>query len=424
MTLIIRNARVVSPRRSHSVGKAPLRGREMDALHVIPLADIVIDDGHITSIKPLTNNLAAEAPQTPSLSSSWPVLDSHARTEIDAAGACVIPAFVDCHTHACFAGERLSEWEDKRQGVAYLDILARGGGIMSTVRSVRGASESTLTELLLQRLDIMLRCGSATIEVKSGYGLDTQTELKMLRAIHRAASAFPGTLIGTALLGHAIDDAEPGFVNRVIRETLPAVASEFPGIAVDAYCETGAWSLAQCVELFTAAQALGLPIRVHADQFNSLGMTREAARLGALSVDHLEASTDADLQALANSSTLGVALPICGVHLDNRFANARGLIDAGGALCIATNFNPGSSPCMSMCETIAMAVRRLCLSPSEAIVASTINPAALLGFADRGVIEPGARADLLILRGADERVLAFEIGYPPIARVIVSGRPI
>jgi imidazolonepropionase len=417
MSLIIRNARIVTHHRPAGGARSiagSLRGAAMDRVHVNALADITILDGRITRIEPSRaqpSSIAAPAasPDT---------------TEIDAAGAAVVAGFVDCHTHACFAGQRLGEWDDKRRGVPYLDILARGGGIMSTVRSVRDATESTLVELLLQRLDIMLRCGSTTIEVKSGYGLDTATELKMLRAIHRASAAFPGTLAPTALLGHAIDDAVPNFVDRVINETLPAVASEFPGIAIDAYCETGAWSVAQCVELFTKARSLGLPFRVHADQFNSLGMIEAAALLGALSVDHLEASTDDGLRTLATSNAFGVALPICGVHLDQRFANARRLIDLGGALCIATNFNPGSAPCMSMCETIAMAVRHLKISPHEALAGATINPAALLGFNDRGAIEIGSRADLLILRSADERALAFELGYPPIARVIVNGRPI
>ncbi|MBX9736159.1 MAG: imidazolonepropionase [Phycisphaerales bacterium] len=419
MSLIIRNARIVTHHRP-AVGArgiaGSLRGAAMDRVHVNALVDITILEGRITRIelsRAQPSSIAAPEPaSTPDT------------TEIDAAGNAVVAGFVDCHTHACFAGDRLSEWDDKRRGVPYLDILARGGGIMSTVRSVRDATESTLVELLLQRLDIMLRCGSTTIEVKSGYGLDTATELKMLRAIHRASAAFPGTLVPTALLGHAIDDAVPSFVDRVINETLPAVASEFPGIAIDAYCETGAWSVAQCVELFTKARSLGLPFRVHADQFNALGMIEAAVSLGALSVDHLEASTDDGLRTLATSSAFGVALPICGVHLDQRFANARRLIDLGGALCIATNFNPGSAPCMSMCETIAMAVRHLKISPHEALAGATINPAALLGFNDRGTIEIGSRADLIILRSTDERALAFELGYPPIARVIVNGRPI
>ncbi|CAN5703819.1 imidazolonepropionase [soil metagenome] len=406
--LVIRNARIVTPTRPAS---APNLGRAGDAaedLEVIPRADLTISGGLIESIKTVKPDAPPRAPK-------------RGVTELDAAGRALLPGLVDCHTHACFAGERLAEWDDKRRGVPYLDILKRGGGIMATVRAVRAASEAQLTDLLLPRLRAMLRCGSTTIEIKSGYGLTTADELKMLRAIAAARAHFPGTLVATALLGHALDDAQPGFVGRVTRETLPAVAAEFPGITVDAFCETGAWSLEQCILLFDRARALGLPIRVHADQFNSLGMLPAALRLGARSVDHLEATTPADLELLARSTTFGVMLPICGVHLDQRFAKGRKFLHLGGRLCIATNFNPGSAPSPSLCETIAMGVRHLGLAPSEAITAATLNPAALLGFTDRGAIAVGQRADLILLNSPDERALAFQLGYPPIDHVIVNG---
>lgn len=407
-SLSIRNARVFTPKTPAKPGQ-PLRAPNNDELTDLGLCDLLIDDGLISSIKPLKPNTKPRKPRA-----NIP--------ELDAKGRALLPGLIDCHTHACFAGSRLSEWDDKRRGVPYLDILKRGGGIMSTVRAVRDASQTTLTDLLLERLHTMLRCGSTTIEVKSGYGLSTDAELKMLRAIRDAADRFPGTVVPTALLAHAIDETQPGFVGRTTRETLPAVATEFPGITVDAFCEKGAWSLEQCALYYERARALNLPARVHADQFNSLGMTPAAVRLGFKSVDHLEASTPEDLTLLAQSPTIGVMLPICGLHLDNRYARGRKFLQAGGALCIASNFNPGSAPSPSLCEAIATSTRHLGLSPAEAIVASTHNPACLLGFKDRGRVEEGLRADLIILTDEDPRALAFQLGLPPLAHVITNGQ--
>ena len=261
------------------------------------------------------------------------------------------------------------------------------------------ASEPELAGLLLARLNRMLAHGSTTIEVKSGYGLDTESELKMLRAIARAAEAFPGTVIATACIGHAIDPdvAHNQFVRRTIDETLPSVTAEFPGIALDAYCEKGAWSLEECLALFDAGRAAGHPIRVHADQFNAMGMIEAAVERGFASVDHLEASDIRGLRRLAESETFGVMLPASGFHLDDRYGDGRAFIDAGGKLALATNYNPGSAPCWSMPFVIALAVRKLGLTPAEAIHASTAVGAELLGLEDRGKIEPGMRADLVVL---------------------------
>jgi imidazolonepropionase len=190
---------------------------------------------------------------------------------------------------------------------------------------------------------------------------------------------------------------------------------------VDAFCEKGAWSLRDCVRLFRAAIAAGHPIRVHADQFTSLGMVEEAIALGARSVDHLEASTAQTLAALAVSETFGVGLPVCGFHLDGRYAQLGKLVELGGKVCVATNYNPGSAPSPSMAFAIALAVRHCGLTAAQAIVAATLNPAVLLGFGDRGYIAPGARADLILLRHRDERALAYEVGDTPIRRVICGG---
>jgi imidazolonepropionase len=340
---------------------------------------------------------------------------------IDAGGRVVMPGFVDAHTHALWAGDRLDEFERRQQGATYLEILAAGGGILSTVRAVRAASEAELTARLTQRLRRMLREGTTTVEVKSGYGLSTEHELKMLRAIRAAAHGFPGTVVATALLGHAIDRDQPHFVDRVIDQTLSAVHAEFPEITIDAYCEDGAWSLADCRRLLEGARALGHPLRLHADQFHRLGGVDLAIDLGARSVDHLEASTPADLARLARAGVAGVLLPVSGFHTDGRYANARALIDAGGAVVLATNCNPGSSPTSSMPLVVALARRQLAMTMDEAIAAVTARPAALLGLADRGRIAPGLRADVILLGQTDERQLGYEVGGNPVDLTIVGG---
>ncbi|MHC4126764.1 MAG: imidazolonepropionase [Planctomycetota bacterium] len=340
---------------------------------------------------------------------------------VDVGGCVVMPGFVDCHTHACWAGERFDEADMRRAGRTYLEILEAGGGIMATVRAVRAASEDALTGLLLQRLARMAALGTTTVEVKSGYGLTTDDELKMLRAVHEAARLTDLTVVASFLGAHAVDPQNPSFIEQTIQETLPAVTEEFPGIVCDAYCEQGAWSLHDTGRLFQKAADLGCPLRVHADQFNSLGMTPLAVAMGAVSVDHLEATTPQDLRELARSDTIGVALPACGFQLDDRFAPARQLIDAGGALALATNYNPGSAPTPSVPFVIALATRKLGLSAAEAVAACTVNAACVLGLQDDvGTIEKGKRADVQILDCTDPRELAFEFaGAGP--RLVLSG---
>jgi len=346
-------------------------------------------------------------------------------TIVDARGRVVLPGFVDAHTHALWAGDRIDEWQRRLRGESYLQILAAGGGILATVRAVRAASEDQLADGLLRRLGHMLREGTTTVEVKSGYGLSTEHELKMLRAIRAAARAFPGTVVPTALLGHAVDREtgrdERHFVDTVVAETLPAVHAEFPGIAVDAYCEDRAWSLADCRRLLEAARALGHPVRLHADQFHRLGGVDLAIALGARSVDHLEASTAEDLARLAAAGIPGVVMPVAGFHTDGRYADARALIDAGGQVVLASNCNPGSSPTSSMPFVVALARRQLRLTTDEAIDAVTTNPAALLGLEDRGRVAAGLRADLVMLRHHDERQLGYELGGNPVDLTIAGG---
>lgn len=379
----------------------------MRDLGIVDRADVLLEDGSISAV----------APSNPGIRLLRP-----AEVEIDAKGRVLMPAFVDCHTHACWAGSRHDEWERKLAGATYLEILQSGGGIMSTVRATRAASEGELVASLSARLLRMLAFGTTTIEVKSGYGLSTEHELKTLRAIKRAATGFPGTVVPTALIAHAIDADQPDFVERTIHETLDAVHAEFPGIAIDAYCEKGAWSLGDCTRLFDRARSLGHPIRVHTNQFNGLGMVEHAAAIGAVSCDHLEAMTDAEVRAIAASTSIGVVLPAACLHLGSPYANARRMTEAGAAVALATNCNPGSAPTESMPLAMAMGVRGCGMTPAEAIVGATLNAACVLGLGDRGQVAPGQRGDLVLLDDTDERAIVYELGGSPVSHVFVGGR--
>lgn len=399
---IIRHARVLT------MGGKPgaQRGAALGSLGVLEHAWIRVQHGVVAQVAPERGGGPA----------------SHGEAEIDAQGRVVMPGFIDCHTHACWAGDRLDEWDQKRAGVPYLEILKRGGGIMSTVRAVRTAAPGELHAGVERRVASLVREGTTTVEVKTGYGLSPKAELEMLTAIVSASNGSD-LVVPTALLGHALDpDVERAtFIASMVGPALDACAAARPGICVDAFCESGAWTVEECAELFTRATSLGCPFRVHADQFHALGMTEWAVEHGAVSVDHLEASTEAGLRRLAESDTFGVMLPACGFHLDGRYANGRAFVDMGGKVALATNLNPGSAPCFSMPFVIALAVRHLGLTPAEAIAATTINPAALLGLPDRGWIGPGARADLIVLRHTDERNLAFEFGGRHVDEVIQGG---
>lgn len=429
MSLLIHNARILTL----AEGAVPRRGAEARNLSVIEKGFLWADgDTH-------SYGEGGPPPEAMEPSDSPPSYDEagypNTHTIIDAGGRVVMPAFVDAHTHACWAGDRLDEWDMKRAGASYLDILNAGGGIMSTVRATRAASDEELRLSLYKRARDMLAAGTCWTEVKSGYGLTREPELRMLRAISEVRECMNPFMhiTPTALLGHALDPDVPNFVDRTIHETLPAVIERFGSdFDVDAYCEVGAWSVDDCRRLFEAAIEEGCGFRVHADQFNSLGMTPLAVEMGARSVDHLEASTEHDLKALAESETFGVMLPVCGFQLDDRYANGRQFMDMGGALVIASNFNPGSASCYSMPFVISLAVRKLGLTIEEAITACTINAAQLLNPDESNVVSRinpyghltpiGVGHDFIMLRHTDERMLAYEFGGDPVQLVVSDGR--
>ena len=341
---------------------------------------------------------------------------------VDANGRVLMPAFIDCHTHICWAGSRLEEFEMGLQGVPYLDILKKGGGIMSTVHAVRETSQDDLCFDVLSRLGLMASQGTTTVEIKSGYGLTTESELKMLRSIHDASQDVPQFIVGTFLGAHAIDPEQENFTDIIIHETLPAVVQEFPNITCDAYCEQGAWSVEETTRLFEKALELGCPIRAHVDQFNSLGMLSKAVELGAVSVDHLECSVDEELKVLAASNTIAVLLPVSGFCVNDVYARGREIIDFGCPVAIATNYNPGSAPSPSLPFAISLACRKLGLTPAEAITAATHNAACVLHLQNKvGRLEVGMQADLQLLDCEDERDIAWQVAAGGPLLVAIKG---
>jgi imidazolonepropionase len=374
----------------------------MSELGIIPRGEVLVLDGKIAAVGP-----KVDAPSE--------------ATSLDAAGRVLMPGLVDCHTHACYVADRVEDWTLLAQGTTRAAVSQKGGGGGAVMRSIQDATMKQLAAGLRERLSRMLREGTTTVEVKSGYGLNAAAELKMLRAIVRAGQDWPGTVVPTALLGHPVEGRNDEGDKAAAREMLHEISQEFPEVAVDAWVDDGGWSIDTALRLFEKA-AKHHPIRVHSDEIKPLGMIAEAIRLHARSVDHLDAATKADLQALAAApATCGVILPCASLNGSGRYARAGFIVDQGGAVALGTDCNPVSSQTLSMPFAIALAVRFCGLSPAEAIVAATINGAAVLGLKDRGTVEPGQRADLIILRHTDERQLAFEWGGGAVESVIAGG---
>jgi imidazolonepropionase len=356
---------------------------------------------------------------------------------LDAGGCAVLPGFVDPHTHVIWAGDRASEFEMKMAGARYLEILAAGGGILSTVRQTRLASLETLMQETRPRLQRMFAHGTTTAEAKSGYGLQTETELCMLESILRLDEEGPLELAPTFLGAHAIPpeykNDPQGYTDHLCNSMLPAVKTwwdtQKPPASrslpyVDVFCETGAFDLAQSRQILTRAKELGFPLKLHADEFDNLGGASLAAELGAVSADHLVRTSDADIAALAGSDTVAVSLPCTPFGLaESGYTPAQKILAADGLLALATDCNPGTAWCESMQFVIALACRALKLTPAQAIAAATINAAQAIRRADRiGSIEPGKQADLLVLSVPDYRQLGYRFGTNLVKQVVKRGR--
>jgi imidazolonepropionase len=337
--------------------------------------------------------------------------------ELDGTGRALVPGLVDCHTHACFAGDRAAEFELRAQGASYEELHAAGGGILATVRATRAAGEPGLAAAVERHRGRMLARGTTTFEAKSGYGLDRDTELTQLRAIAEAGG------VPTFLGAHAVPPELPdgdAYLDFLLAEVLPAAAQIAE--AADVFLERGAFDAEQARRYLVACREAGLALRLHADQFTEAGGIPLAVELGARSVDHLEATGPDGVRTLAASVVAAVLLPVAALMLGRPMPPARALVDAGAVVALATDFNPGSAFCESLPVVMSLACTQLGLSPAEALTACTVNAAHVLGRAERiGRIEPGYSADLVLLDVPDWRYLAYHLGGDHVASVVKEG---
>jgi imidazolonepropionase len=346
----------------------------------------------------------------------------------DGGGRWMTPGLIDCHTHLVFAGARAREFELRLTGASYEEIARAGGGIVSTVAATRAADDDALLAAALPRLDAFLREGVTTIEVKSGYGLDTASELKMLRVARRLGEMRPVAVVTSFLGAHALPPGYAGrqgaYVDLVCDEMLPVVAQSGLADAVDAFCETIAFTPDETTRIFTRATELGLKVKLHADQLGDLGGAALAARFGALSADHLEYTSADSVRAMAASGTVAVLLPGANYFLRERqMPPVAAFREAGVPIAIASNCNPGSAPVLSLLLMLSMAATLFRLTPEEALAGVTRNAARALGLADRGVLATGKRADLALWDIDEPAELAYWIGRNPLREVIQGGVP-
>jgi imidazolonepropionase len=397
----------------------PQRGTALGTLGIIEDGAVLIREGKIAAVG-TTGRLRSAPTEEP---------------ELDASGCVVMPGFVDAHTHAIWAGDRAMEFEMRLRGAKYLEILVAGGGILSTLKATRAASVQSLIEQTRPRLQRMFSHGTTTAEVKTGYGLEAEAELRMLEALLALDRELPMDLVPTYLGAHAIapefSEDPQGYTDLLCNSMLPGVMTWWQSHAagrplpfVDAFCEKGAFSLEQTRQILGKAQELGFPLKVHADEFENLGGASLAAELNATSADHLVKTSNADIVALAKAGTAAVALPCTPFGLgEQEYTQARKILEAGGLLALATDCNPGTAWNESMQFAIALACRFMGLTPAQAIAASTINAARAVGRADSiGSLEEGKQADLLLLDVSDYRHLGYRFGTNLVRRIVKRGR--
>ena len=349
--------------------------------------------------------------------------DGEAASTVDLGGRAVVPGLVDPHTHAVWAGDRLADFEARTSGATYEQILAGGGGIRCTIQATQSTPEAELVRLALPRLQALIQSGATVIEVKSGYGFTPEAELTMLEAIRTLQTQTAARLIPTLLIHipPAASDQRSSYVRQVCGKLIPEAAKRKLAAALDIFVEREAWQVGEAETILTCALDHGLRIKMHAEQFHSIGGLELAVRLGALSVDHLEACPPHQDAALARSATIATLLPGVSLHLGIPCAPGRRLIDAGAAVAVGTDLNPGSSPLFSTSAALALAVRLNGLTAREALTAGTVNAARALGLNNAGRIEAGLLADFAVLAGRDWRELVYTLGANPVREVWAAG---
>jgi imidazolonepropionase len=388
-------------------------GDELGELGVVPDGALFARDGRIEAVGP-TSEVAERAEA-----------DTY---RIDARGMTVAPGFVDAHTHPVFAGSRAAEYEMRVSGKTYEEIARAGGGIRSSVRQTRAASEDELFEVARRHARLFLAYGTTTIEAKSGYGLTVEDEMKQLRALRRVAEATPLDISPTLLGAHEIPDEYRGraaeYLDLVVGEMIPRAAREGLAEGCDVFCESHVFSVDDARRVLVAAREHGLVARFHADQLTRSGGAELAAEVGAASADHLEQVDDAGIEALVRGGVSAVLLPGSVYNLGlHRYPPARRLVEAGAKVVLATDFNPGSSPTPSMQMVLSLACTQMRMRPAEAFVAATVNAAYALGRGDRvGSLEPGRQADCVLFDGADHRLVPYFFGVNHALAVVKRGR--
>lgn len=409
--LLIHNlAEVATP-----LGSTPRRGTEQRQVSRVKGAEVLCRDGRIAFVGPAEERqrLFGELPDA---------------ERLDGRGGTLIPGFVDPHTHLPWAGTREEEFVARLAGTTYQEIAAAGGGILSTVRATREASEEVLVGNVLRRMDQMLAWGTTTAEAKSGYGLSRADEMKQLRAIRRASAEHPVDLVPTLLAAHEVPPEyrqdRGRYVDLICEEIVPATAEEGLARFCDVFCEKGVFSAEESRRVLTAGARHGLAPRLHADEFADSGGAELAASLGALSADHLMAVSDAGVEALAGSGVTAVLLPGTSFFLmKEKYAPARRLVEAGVPVALATDCNPGSSHTESMPMVVVLSVLKLGLTIEESLTAATLNSACSLGLGGEvGSIETGKRADLVLLEAPNLLHLVYHYGINPVSAVVKGGR--
>lgn len=386
----------------------PLRGALKDEqLEIIPNGGILSENGKILA----TGDFQQLKNQNPS-------------AEIQHETGVALPAFVDSHTHICFAGNRANDFAMRNGGKTYLEIAESGGGIWSSVQHTRKASEQELVENLLLRIEALLKLGIATIEIKSGYGLDAESELKMLRAIKAAQQKTPATLIPTCLSAHMkprdFDGTNKEYLEYILRAILPIIKAKQLAKRVDIFIEKTAFQPEESREYLLKAKAMGFDLTAHVDQFTS-GSSRIAVETGAVSADHLEATVDKDIEFIAKSDTVATALPGASLGLGEPFAPARKILDAGGILAIGSDWNPGSAPMGNLITQVGILAAYQKLSSAEALAGITYRPAHALRLNDRGILKTGMKADFVVYETDNFQNVIYRQGSLKPSAVYVSG---